>query len=1068
MESQVPAVVALVVAAEPDSLLAATLSTLAAQDYPALSILVVSSSREADIEAQVARSAPGSYVSRVPENRGFGAAVNHGLAQIEGADFVLVCHDDVSVAPNAVSAMVEESFRSNAGVVTPKVVTYADHRVLLHVGQAVDRFGTLVERVQQGEVDQGQHDAVRDVFVAPGGVTLFRKDLLTTLKGYDERYVALGDDLEISWRAHLLGSRVVCAPSAVIAHAERLGSGFAALPAPAGETQQLSRERLYRRNELRSLWLYWGTAARIWTLLLLALFNVAEIVVAVFGTDIERAINIRESWRALWRERKTNHEARKQIRILRTISDHAIHKQMTPGPVRLRRFIVALARHGFDVARGALVPEEHTEDSASSSFGGAFSDDETFDELDELAERSTRRRRWGSAQALSVLTVVIAAAFALGSRNLLGARLPMIGQLIPLRSWGAMFHMVTGSWQSAGLGTTAPGHPGYAVIFLLGILTLGHVGFVIRTLLLVSLPFGAIGVARLIGPIATGRARVLAGATYLATGLGINAISAGSVSTTFALGAMPFLLRRVLRLARVAPFDQSFSPKTRVGTRGWRMSATGQAASLALLLTVVGAISPATIPVLEIAALSVLFLGLVLSPGEAFVGQGRIASAVIGSLVLLAPLTIPGLVSGSGFLGIFGTAQASWASPGFGGLLRFATGPFSVSWAAWLIPAAATCALLLVREERFVLATRLAAIAAVSYCFSALVARDVMGNFAPTLSVALAPAAVGVACLSGLLVSAFEFDIQSLHFGWRQVMAVGGIIAAIVGLVPFVLAVGNGRWQLATTGYGDSLSFVSSSLRPGDRVLWLGQPSAIPAASWSVNKDLAWATTTEGLSGPSNLFNPASATAASQITGPIKQALAGRTVTLGHLLAAESVSVIVVVRSIAPNVPGLQHARSVPVPAALVASLQQQVDLTSVPGSDSTIVYRNAYAYAALGESKGSTVVPLANATSRGGLLSAPGTIFAGYAPAGAFGLHTATGKAVRTSALGWAATYPAPVGAVRLELHTLALNVFYEGAMIVAWLALALLLIGRHRWLDWWWPKSRATTKVEQDGEER
>jgi hypothetical protein len=153
--------------------------------------------------------------------------------------------------------------------------------------------------VRLTEVDQGQHDAVRDVFVAPGGVTLFRKDLLTTLKGYDERYVALGDDLEISWRAHLLGSRVVCAPSAVIAHAERLGSGFAALPAPAGETQQLSRERLYRRNELRSLWLYWGTAARIWTLLLLALFNVAEIVVAVFGTDIERAINIRESWHHL-------------------------------------------------------------------------------------------------------------------------------------------------------------------------------------------------------------------------------------------------------------------------------------------------------------------------------------------------------------------------------------------------------------------------------------------------------------------------------------------------------------------------------------------------------------------------------------------------------------------------------------------------------------------------------------------------------------------------------------------------------------------------------------------------
>jgi len=40
--------------------------------------------------------------------------------------------------------------------------------VLLHVGQTCDRFGVVHERVELGEIDHGQQDLERDVFVAPG------------------------------------------------------------------------------------------------------------------------------------------------------------------------------------------------------------------------------------------------------------------------------------------------------------------------------------------------------------------------------------------------------------------------------------------------------------------------------------------------------------------------------------------------------------------------------------------------------------------------------------------------------------------------------------------------------------------------------------------------------------------------------------------------------------------------------------------------------------------------------------------------------------------------------------
>lgn len=197
MEMQAPAVVAVVVTSHPDDRLDQTITSLLGQDYEALQILVMLGAGAAEAALRVAHVSPQVLVHHLEEDRGFGAAVNRALELIEGAAFFLLCHDDVTLAPDAVHLLVEESFRSNAGIVTPKVVTESDPSVLLHVGQSVDRYGSIVERVLPGEIDQGQHDSVRDVFVAPGGVTLVREDLLRTLGGYDERYLAMGDDLEL-------------------------------------------------------------------------------------------------------------------------------------------------------------------------------------------------------------------------------------------------------------------------------------------------------------------------------------------------------------------------------------------------------------------------------------------------------------------------------------------------------------------------------------------------------------------------------------------------------------------------------------------------------------------------------------------------------------------------------------------------------------------------------------------------------------------------------------------------------------------------------------------------------
>ncbi|HVM65532.1 MAG TPA: glycosyltransferase, partial [Acidimicrobiales bacterium] len=224
-----PPVVAVVVTCDPGWWLEPCLAALVSQEYPQLAVLVIDAGSAEDPTARIADVAPSAYVRRVRRRRGFAAAANEVLETVEGASYLLVCHDDVVLAPTAARELVDEALRSNAGVVAPKLVEWAAPDRLLAAGMGADGFGVAVPLVERGELDQEQHDAVRDVFFAPSACALVRADLFFTLNGFDVGAGLVGEDLDLGWRAHLAGARVVFAPSAQARHLEATDGGRRAL-----------------------------------------------------------------------------------------------------------------------------------------------------------------------------------------------------------------------------------------------------------------------------------------------------------------------------------------------------------------------------------------------------------------------------------------------------------------------------------------------------------------------------------------------------------------------------------------------------------------------------------------------------------------------------------------------------------------------------------------------------------------------------------------------------------------------------------------------------------------------
>ncbi|MGC8498189.1 MAG: glycosyltransferase [Acidimicrobiales bacterium] len=1012
METRAPAVVAVVVATDPCPYLEVTLASLVGQDYGELSILVVAHGDAEGVAPRVAAVAPAAFVRVLAENRGFAAACNDGVLAVEGATFYLFCHDDVRLDPDAVRQLVEAAFRTNAGVVTPKVVAYDDPVTLLHVGQTSDRYGVVRERVQPGEIDDGQQDLERDVFVAPGGVTLVRADLFVALQGFDPLIPALGEDLDFCWRAQLAGARIVVAPAARVAHRESLAAGERAVSAVG--TRRASRQDLQRRHRLLVAATGWGLFETVVTLATQLVFDVAELVIAALGRDGDRVGAIVGSWRWILRNGRRVRERRRRRPSYVVLSDRDLRRLQVAGANRVRRFLSTLVRDGFDRARGILPLEEPPEAGGEDDgvgFAAAFAEEEAFDEYVESHVAGARGpATWLTGyRAQMALVVVLVLAWLIGVRNLVAMHLPLVGRLAPLDSWWTTWRHFFASWSPAGVGTGTPGMPGYGVLAIAGTFVLGRMGILPRLALVAAVPLAAYGTSRLVRGVVSNRARLVAGFVALVSPIGLTMIGQGRIDVLTAVAGLPFLVRRVLEVldvpgVRTAPYGEAVA----FGYPGWRQTRAGQRTILVMLTAIVGALAPATI-----VAVVVVFVGVAvarwLAPDDGRARPWRQLGAVLGSVaVFLLPLTVDTVLAGRRALGVFGAARGPWAVPSFADLARATDGGFGQGWWGWLLPAAALLGLVVTRGPRRVVASRLATVGALALVLATLTSRHWLGSFTPNLDVIEALYALVLAALAALGVAALEEDLRTVGFGWRQWSA-GALVVAILALaLPFVGALGGGRFDLPPTGVAESMNALAPVGAGGFRVLWLGDPSILPLAGWTVEPGLAAATSTNGLPGGATLFTPPDSGTSDVILQAVSLAVHQRTVRLGALLATAGISTIVVMDAAAPGAPG-QRAVVRPVPAALTAALLRQTDLALTLRTRVAAIYTNQdfHGLVSVADPRSpSGYRPLTGSTFGVGTVPAGSTVVAGLAPAGAFALEANGRSATRSTIDGWAPRY--------------------------------------------------------------
>jgi len=886
-----PAVVAVVVTHEPGPWFEDGLRALDAQDYPDLTVLVIDAGSRTDPTDRVAAACPSAFVRRIDGNPGFGAAANEVLETVEGASYLLLCHDDVALSPGAVTTMVDEAARSNAGLVGPKLSGWDDPRELEAVGMTIDRTGHPTSYVEPGEYDQGQHDGVREVFFLPGGCQLIRADLFTTLGGFDAAMPFYGEDLDLCWRARVAGARVVVAPLAQARH-------VADLPA---RRPDVDPHRLTERHRLRTVLTCYGLGTLVWLVPVLLVLSIVDFVAGVATARGGRARAALGAW--TWNLARL-------------------------GPLIGRRRRLSGVRHTSDKELRALQSE-------------GFARIHAFQTRDRRGERrptvTTVRQglldfvRSGPSGVATAVWVLLGLVFLLGSRHLLTRFVPAVGELAPFPGGPSeLYNEFRSGWRSAGLGSDAPAPTAFALLFLWTIpfRVVGAMGLSRAVFILGLIPLGAFGAWRLLRHTGSVYGRVTALIVYLACPVAYNALADGSLRGLVAYAAAPFLLGGLVRASGLEPFGDDGLGLWRVGLA---VGITTALATMFLPLMVV------VTPILAVA----LAAGIVLTGHTAAAGRVVVAG-VIGSVtavVLHVPWSLEyfsGDVDGLA-LGAVRDGSGTLTVPE---ILRFETGPVGAGVAGFAFLVLAVVPILVGRDWRAAWAVRAWTVVVAGWGLLWAAEAGWSPVPFPAAEVVLAPAAAGLALAAGLAAVAFERDVLGGGFSWRQLGLVAGVAALAVGTAPLLMAAGNGRWHLPRNDFGVALSFLEAQEEDAPfRVLWLGDPDVLPAAGWRLDGDTAYATSDNGLPDITEQFPGRTDGGTDLLAEALHTATRRETNRLGDLLGPMGIRYVVVPERLAPKPFATEEA---PLDAQVRDALSSQLDLVQINVNPAVTIYENA------------------------------------------------------------------------------------------------------------------------------
>lgn len=865
--------------------LPASLDSLRHQIYSSLDLVVIDNGSRTEAAATVSRYARNAELVRSDRNLGFGAAANAGLessSRTSSADYFLFMHDDVVLDPDAIHTMVEASISTGAGVIGAKGLDWDRPEVLVEVGMSADQFCIPYSGLEEGEIDQGQHENLTESLFVTNACMLVSRQLAERCGLWDGAYFAFGEDLDLCLRARLAGFKVMVEPHARYRHAGAFSNGQRRVSRGVP-----SKGHLARRNQWRTIAKNASAPRMVFALTVSLLLGLGRMLALLLLRRVDESSDYPRAFIDFVRSFPNLMLRRRAVQKRRTVPDRQIRSLMVRDSQRFRLQVERRVRqweHGT-LAVGAKSVKR-------LSFTGL-----------KQAFAVWAREPMTIATFLIVLLGLIAMRGFLFGEPLAG------GSIWPFpEATGRLIGDYLSGWRDTSLGTESAAPTAFPILWVFSLLGFGRPGLAQKLMILILLTIGLVGINRLVGSSAKRRpARVVALGVYALNPVLQLILSNGDLGGLALYAGMPFVLLMALRT--LGSGEEA---------SGWAEMRTPVPANSDSLLTSTGRMALLLAPIFALAPSALLAILLLF----ATMGVGRATStgfsapalrrfrflmlAVPLALVVLIPWSFEGLrpsgaILGPLFSGLGGWLYPLWREFSFREMFLLDLGG---SLGALVVPGILLGALALVGPAR----RSEARLLSLPLMVFGLIGGFAGKGFLPPLVASpamwlVAPLAI-LALLSGHLAEGVSEELPRHAFGWRHKIAVPALVVTLgVGvLIGWAPQLAGWDRPAPTFAGGTSeeaasiASFMKSTAQEvGDfRVLWLGSRWSSPVRTGLKPSDGPeyFLTTSQGLT-MLDAFQPPPAQGEARMDSVI-DALMGRRLHLaGHLLAPATVRFIV-------------------------------------------------------------------------------------------------------------------------------------------------------------------------------
>lgn len=230
--------------------------------------VVVADNGSTDDSLDALRAFPSVRVIRFDKNYGFAEGYNRALEQVD-AEYTVLLNSDVEVTDGWLQPILDYmDAHEEVAAAQPKIRSYKQRDHFEYAGAAggfVNALGypyCVGRKWGKTEVDKGQYDQLRDIFWATGCAMFVRTRLYKEAGGLDAAFFAHMEEIDLCWRLHRMGYKVVCVPESVVYH---VGGGALAYENPRKTFLNFRNNLLMLRKNLPKSKLWWVMSAR-WVL----------------------------------------------------------------------------------------------------------------------------------------------------------------------------------------------------------------------------------------------------------------------------------------------------------------------------------------------------------------------------------------------------------------------------------------------------------------------------------------------------------------------------------------------------------------------------------------------------------------------------------------------------------------------------------------------------------------------------------------------------------------------------------------------------------------------------------